>query len=122
MTAPVARLPDARDELELPVAWATAATGIQSDNIYSNDIALTTLLQLLNPGLGDDTIANLKSITRVRCIGHILNFVSQAFLNGNNKKLLKRCHPLPIHTYFYKKREPVWMNSDSLSLLASFIS
>lgn len=48
------------------------------------------LLAHLNPHLPPAQIQYLQFIRRVRCLGHILNLVARAFLDGENKETINR--------------------------------
>ncbi|KAM7210618.1 hypothetical protein V8F06_013992, partial [Rhypophila decipiens] len=58
----------------------------QADNAENNDTCVTTLLAHPNPHLSPAQIQYLQSIKRVRYLGHILNLVARAFLDGKNKE------------------------------------
>ena len=60
----------------------------QADNVDNNDTCITELLKHFNPRLSTVQIDTLKSVKRVRYIGHILNLVTRAFLNGENKETI----------------------------------
>ena len=62
----------------------------QADNADNNDTCITELLKHFNPRLSTAQIDTLKSVKRVRCVGHILNLIARAFLDGENKETIKK--------------------------------
>ncbi|KAK3934195.1 ribonuclease H-like domain-containing protein, partial [Diplogelasinospora grovesii] len=66
---------------------------LQSDNAENNDVCISTLLRHFHPDLNPQQVTDLKLVRRVRCVGHILNLVAKAFLEGNNKHFIKSLAP-----------------------------
>lgn len=62
----------------------------QADNAENNDTCITELLKHFNPYLSSTQIDILQSCKRVRCVGHILNLIARAFLDGENKETIKK--------------------------------
>lgn len=62
----------------------------QADNADNNDTCITALIQHFNPHFVNHEVDSLKSQQRVRCVGHILNLIARAFLDGENKETIKR--------------------------------
>jgi hypothetical protein len=61
----------------------------QADNVEANDTCMLYLLYLLYPSESLILVDKRHLKQRVRCIGHVVNLVAQAFLEGNNKKRLR---------------------------------
>ncbi|KAM7191378.1 Ribonuclease H-like domain containing protein [Rhypophila sp. PSN 637] len=62
----------------------------QADNAENNDTCITELLKHFNPYLSTTQIDILQSCKRVHCVGHILNLIARAFLDGENKEIIKK--------------------------------
>jgi hypothetical protein len=62
----------------------------QADNAENNDTCVTELLRHFNPHLCTAQLDIIRSLKRVRCVGHILNLVARAFLDGENREVIKR--------------------------------
>lgn len=64
--------------------------GFQADNAENNDTCVTELLRHFNPHLSTPQLDLMRSLKRVRCVGHILNLVARAFLDGENKEVIRK--------------------------------
>jgi hypothetical protein len=53
------------------------------DNVSSNDVAIRCILGLIRPNIKE------SDTRRVRCLRHIINLVTKAFLFGNDEESLK---------------------------------
>jgi hypothetical protein len=62
----------------------------QADNAENNDTCVTELLRYFNPHLSTSQLDLIQSLKRVRCVGHILNLVARAFLDGENKEVIRK--------------------------------
>lgn len=62
----------------------------QADNAENNDTCVIELLRHFNPHLSTQQLDLIQSLKRVRCVGHILNLVARAFLDGENKQVIRR--------------------------------
>ncbi|KAL2138247.1 hypothetical protein VTI28DRAFT_7190 [Corynascus sepedonium] len=60
-----------------------------TDNADSNDTCIISLMGSLFPTLSAQERFQLKLKKRLRCIGHIINVVAKAFIEGDEKQLLK---------------------------------
>jgi hypothetical protein len=87
------------------------------DNASSNDAAVTSILQHLEPGISTAEV----TARRLRCIGHIINLSARSLLDPSGSELVIAAGELEIDDLTLNRNACSWQSTGSLGKLHRLI-
>jgi hypothetical protein len=87
------------------------------DNASSNDAAVTSILQHLEPGISTAEV----TARRLRCIGHIINLSARSLLDPSGSELVIAARELEIDDLTLNRNAYSWQSTGSLGKLHRLI-